>query len=222
MTESLIAWMLYWAGKIPVLWFSFFGSLVEEIVSPIPSPLVMTTVGSSLAARDGYIWHLVIGTIFLATVGKVIGYWAIYVLADKIEDVVMRRLGKKIGVSHEQIENVGKLFSRTWRDDVFIFIVRFLPIMPSAPITVTAGVFKLPLARFLIASFLGTWMRNAMYLTVGYVGIEAFTGLIAGYESTKVFIQIAVGLFLVSIIFWAVRQRRKNGLALGERNEQSR
>ena len=213
MTESLVAWVLYWAGKIPVLWFAFFGSIVEEIISPIPSPLIMTTVGSSLAARDGAIWHLAVGSIFLATLGKVLGYWVIYILSDRIEDVVMRRLGKKIGVTHEQIESVGKLFSRTWRDDVFVFIVRFLPIMPSAPITVTAGVLKLPVVRFMTASFLGTWMRNTMYLAVGYVGIEAFTGLVSGYESSKVYLQIALGLFLVSIILWAVRQRRRNGIA---------
>jgi len=201
--------LLYWAGKLPVLWFAFLGSIVEEIISPIPSPLIMTTVGSSLAARGGFVWPLIIGSIFLATVGKVIGYSVIYVLADRIEDFVMKRFGKKIGVSHEQIENVGKMFSRTWRDDVFVFLVRFLPIMPSAPITVTAGVLKLPLARFMTASFLGTMMRNIMYLAVGYVGVEAFTGIISGYENTKLYLQIALGLFLVSIIYWAVRQRKK-------------
>jgi membrane protein DedA with SNARE-associated domain len=210
MTEALVVFITDLAARLPVMWFAFLGSIIEEIISPIPSPLVMTTIGSALAVRELVPWYLFAGTVLLATTGKIIGYGVVYKIADRIEDIVFTRFGSKIGVSHEQIENIGKMFSHTWRDDFFIFIVRFLPIMPSAPITVTAGVIKLPIVRFLTASFLGTMCRNIMYLVVGYVGLEAFTGIVTGYESSKLYIQIAVGLFLVSIIWWAVRQRKKN------------
>ncbi len=105
----------------------------------------MGTVGSILSARDFVPWYLFVDVILAATTGKVLGYWGIYTIADKLEDLFMKTFGKKIGVSHEQIEKIGSLFSGTRRDEWFIFIVRFLPVLPSAPITITAGVIKLPL-----------------------------------------------------------------------------
>jgi membrane protein DedA with SNARE-associated domain len=119
----------------------------------------------------------------------------------------MTRFGRKLGVSHEQIESIGRLFSRTHRDEVFIFIVRFLPVLPSAPISATAGIFKLPLKGYLIASFLGTAMRNSMYLLLGYFGIGVVKDFVDGVERTEVYLQAGMLVFLAGIILWAIRQR---------------
>ncbi|HXV26556.1 MAG TPA: VTT domain-containing protein [Candidatus Paceibacterota bacterium] len=214
MVESLIAFLHRLADALPVIPFSFIASLVEEIVSPIPSPLVMTTVGSALATRHDTAWYIFVGTVFAATCGKVLGYWGIYILSDKLEDLFLNRFGRKIGVSHAQIEAVGKMFSRTWRDDAFVFIVRFLPVLPSAPITVTAGLIKLPLKNFLLFSFLGTMCRNIMYLGIGYFGVGFFRGFAAGVERSESLLQFAFLLFLGAIVLWAYRQRHKHLPAL--------
>lgn len=211
MGASLIAFIQNLSVKLPLVPFAFLGSILEEIISPIPSPLIMTTVGSALAARAVAPWYLFAGTVFAATVGKVLGYWAIYTIADRLEDVFFKRFGSKLGVSHEQIENFGKRFTRTWRDDVFVFFVRFLPILPSAPITVTAGIIKLPLRNFLFFSFLGTLCRNVMYLVVGYAGLEALRGLFSGFQRTEQYIEVAIGVVLAGLIFWAWRRRRRSG-----------
>lgn len=209
MVEATINFLQGLAISIPVVPFSFIASLIEEVVSPIPSPLVMGTVGSILSARDVVPWYIFAGVLLAATVGKVLGYWGIYTVADKLEDLFMKTFGKKIGVSHEQIESIGKLFSGTKRDDWFIFIVRFLPVLPSAPITITAGVIKLPLKGFLIASFFGTGLRNVMYLSIGYVAWGSIRDFFLGIEQHGGWIQIGVLVFLGTIILWAVRQRGK-------------
>lgn len=209
MVQATIDFLQGLAVSIPVIPFSFIASLIEEVVSPIPSPLVMGTVGSILSARDFVPWYIFAGVILAATVGKVLGYWGIYTIADKLEDIFMKTFGKKIGVSHEQIENIGKLFSGTRRDEWFIFIVRFLPVLPSAPITVTAGVIKLPLKGFLIASFFGTGLRNVMYLSLGYVAWGSIRDFVTGLENNNGWIQIGVLVFLGTIILWAIRQRGK-------------
>lgn len=209
MVEAIINFLQGLAISIPVVPFSFIASLIEEIVSPIPSPLVMGTVGSILSARELVPWYLFVGVILAATVGKCIGYWGIYTIADKLEDLFMKAFGGKLGVSHEQIESIGNLFSGTKRDDWFIFIVRFLPVLPSAPITVTAGVIKLPLRGFLIASFFGTGLRNIMYLSIGYVAWGSIRDFFLGVEKHSMWLEIGVLVFLVTIIIWAIRQRGK-------------
>lgn len=205
----MIDWLQNIAGIIPVIPFSFIASLIEEIISPIPSPLVMTTVGSILSAREFVPWYVFAGTILAATSGKCFGYWGVYTIADKLEGVFMKYFGPMIGVSHQQIESIGKLFSGTWRDDLFVFIVRFLPVLPSAPITITAGVIKLPLRGFLISSFFGTGMRNIMYLSIGYVGWGAIRGFVGGVERSELYVQLGILIFLGSIVIWAIRQRRR-------------
>jgi len=82
-------------------------------------------------------------------------------------------------------------------------------VLPSAPITITAGVIKLPLRGFLIASFFGTGLRNIMYLSLGYVAWGSIRDFVMGLEQNGGWIQIGVLVFLVSIILWAIRQRGK-------------
>ena len=75
MVQSTIEFLQGLAVSIPLVPFSFIASLVEEIVSPIPSPLVMGTVGSILSLRDFVPWYLFVFVILAATTGKVLGYW---------------------------------------------------------------------------------------------------------------------------------------------------
>ena len=95
------------ANYLPLELSSFLGGLVEEVIAPIPSPFVMAAVGSAAYAQSkAFImlaWLALVGS-----AGKTIGAWFIYFVADKMEDVVIEKFGKFLGVSHEQVEDIRK------------------------------------------------------------------------------------------------------------------
>lgn len=198
-----------YAFKVPLEIFVSVGAFIEEILAPIPSPFIMTTAGTISAGR-GLPFTFLIWLALIGSVGKTTGAWVLYYITDKAEDFVLARFGKFLGVTHREIEGIGKRFGKGWKDDVTLFFLRTLPILPSAPISVVSGLIKLNARTYIISSFLGIFVRNLLFLYFGYSGAEVYKNLIQGFEGIQSFIQIIMFLTLGAIIAWAY-WKRKNG-----------
>lgn len=207
-----MAWLEAFAHQVPVAWFVFFGAMLEEVVAPIPSPLVMTLAGSVAASQHSSRIFLFL----LALIGsfsKTIGSYIVYLIADKIEDVVVGKFGKIFGVSRADTEGLGVFLSKGWRDDIAIFFLRALPVIPTAPVSVVAGVVKMNLKTYLLSTFFGLVVRNSIYLYLGYVSLGTLESLSDGFDSLETIgylVLIAVGGLA---LFWRYRQH-KEGSAL--------
>jgi membrane protein DedA with SNARE-associated domain len=197
-----------YATRMPIELFVFFGSFIEEVIAPIPSPFVMTLAGSIAKAQDQTISYLVILSI-LGAIGKTLGALVLYIIADKTEDIIISKFGKFLGVSHKDIERIGKRLNKGWRDNIFLFMARALPIIPSAPVSVVCGIIKINMKTYISSTFLGTCVRNMLFLYVGYVGVSSYEHILGGLDSIESLVQIAIGIILAGIIIWAYYKRRK-------------
>lgn len=206
--QKLIIWLEALAQQIPVTWFTFIGAMAEEIVAPIPSPLVMTLAGSISASQGRPLAYL----LFLSLIGafsKTIGSAIIYFIADKMEDVLIDKFGKFLGISHSDTEGLGKFFGKGKRDDIAIILMRAIPIMPTAPVSVIAGLIKINFKTYIFSTFLGLLVRNLIYLYFGYTSLGALESLSEGFDSLE-----KIGYLILSImggvaILWMYRQREK-------------
>lgn len=204
--ERLIQLLEQLGEHIPVELFAFIGSFVEELIAPIPSPVVMTLAGTMVAANESAIWYLVVVAV-IASVGKTLGAVILYFVADKAEDIVMTRVGKYIGITHKQVEQIGARFKGTPRDYVTLLIIRSTPIIPSAPISLLCGLISLPKKLFLISTFFGTIVRDFIYLYIGYAGISAATEIIEGIEGISSIVTVLLGLAGVAIFGYIVYRK---------------
>src|SRR3990172_11487554 len=105
--EQIIRLIKTLANTIPLDGFAFIGSFMEEIIAPIPSPLVMTTAGTLAHTQNHTLFYL-FWLAAVASLGKTIASWLYYVLADKTENLVLTRFGKYVGISHKEIKNIGR------------------------------------------------------------------------------------------------------------------
>lgn len=204
--EDLIALLEQLAQHVPVELFAFFGSFIEELIAPIPSPVVMTLAGSMAATNGSPFWYLFVIAV-IAAVGKTIGAIILYFVADKMEDVLLSRLGKFIGVTHKQVEQIGDRFQGTPRDYVTLLIIRSTPIIPSAPISLICGLIALPKKLFIISTFFGTIVRDFIYLYIGYTGLSAAAEITHGIEGASSIITIILGLVGIGIFAWIVYKK---------------
>jgi membrane protein DedA with SNARE-associated domain len=199
------------ATKMPLELFVLLGSFIEEVIAPIPSPFIMTLSGSIAKAQDQAIFYLILLS-FFGAIGKTLGAWVLYIIADKAEDVIVGKYGKFFGVTHKEIESIGRRFNKGLRDDVFLFLARAIPIIPSAPVSVVCGLIKLNIRTYLLSTFLGTSVRNMLYLYVGYVGLSSYESVLGGLDSVESIVQIVIGVGIVGIIGWAYYKRKKSQL----------
>lgn len=173
--QELIAWFDVFARSVPVEVFAFVGSVVEEILAPIPAPLVMGLSGSIIAAKGMSIWYLVVISA-IASAGKVVGAFVWYYLADKSSDFVMHKVGPKIGVSRSQVEDIGKKLTGKPGNYITLTIIRSIPGIPSVAIDIACGVVNVNYKLFIFSTFFGTAIRDAIYVYLGYFGVSTASG----------------------------------------------
>lgn len=202
-TNALIAW----AEHVPLELFTFAGSFIEEVIAPIPSPIVMTVTGSIASAQGKMMWYLLILSL-IGAAGKTLGAVLVYIVADKAEDVLVGRFGKLIGVTHKEIEALGKRLHGGWKDMGFLLFLRALPIMSSTVVSVCCGVVKIPIRVYIISTFFGTIIRDFFYLYVGFTGIKALHGLVEGFDNIESVIQVVIAALIVGVIGWMYWKRR--------------
>lgn len=198
------------AQILPLPWFTFFGAMLEEIIAPIPSPLVMTLSGS-LAGSNQAPWMYLGLLALVGAIGKTLGSYVIYIVADKAENLIMGKLGKFLGVTSKEVEIIGKHLNKGWRDDIVLFLLRAIPIMPTAPVSIVCGLIKLNLRTYITSTFLGTFVRNIFYLYLGYTSVGALESINEGIDGFEKFGYLALLILIGAVMGYIFYQRKKDG-----------
>ena len=207
--------LLSFAHSLPLEAFVLIASFVEEVVAPIPSPTVMVLAGSFARVQE-YMMPALIVLALIGAVGKTIGAIVVYYITDKAEDVVMNKFGKFFGVTHEDVEKLGKKLGNGFRDYILLTTLRALPFMPSVVVSVGSGLLKVPIKLFIISTFLGTIIRDGFYLYAGYVGATALFAIINQSSSLETVVEVLVVLGVLAFIGYRIYLRKKSVASLKE------
>lgn len=194
--------------KVPLEAFTFAGAFLEEVIAPIPSPLIMTAAGSVALAQGQPLLYLA-WLAFLGTTGKTAGSWVIYVISEKMEDVLVNKFGKFIGINQQDVESLKRHFSGGWRDLFILTFLRATPVVPTAPVSVVCGLIRIPMQTYLIATFIGTFVRSALYLYLGYAGLATFENILKGMSGLENVFQAVIALAIAGLLAWLYWKRRK-------------
>jgi len=215
---QLMAYLERLANHVPLEVFTFIGTILEEILAPIPSPFVMTITGS-IARAQGHVLGYLVVVALIGAAGRVVGTTFLYVLADFAEDLVIGKLGEFLGVSHREVEQIGSRFNGTARDYLTLIILRSIPVMPSSPLSVVCGLVKLNYKVFAIGTAVGSVFRNLFFLWIGFTGLAATESFMEGFESVETIVQV---LFVLALIggFYYYYRKRERGELLGSADEE--
>lgn len=196
------------ASHISPPFFAVLASFVEEVIPPIPSPSIMVITGSLALVQD-YPFYSLFFLALLGAVGKTLGASVVYYVADKVEDLLAGRLAKFIGVTHEQIEAFGAKLGNGYRDYFILIILRALPIMPSTLISVGGGLLKINFKLFFFSTFIGSFLRDFLYIYLGYAGITVAESLVKNTTNVESIIQIVAIVVLVLFLGFMYYRRQK-------------
>ena len=141
-------------------WAVFLGCIIEQIIVPIPASLIVLTAtflvmkGASFTAASFAI--LIIKIVIPASLGITIGSFFYYLLSYKLGKPFIARTSRFLGVSVDDVENFEKKFKNSRYDDVFMFIARCLPVIPSIAINLFCGLIRYDLKKYIITTFAGS------------------------------------------------------------------
>jgi membrane protein DedA with SNARE-associated domain len=141
----------------------FFGSIIEEIIAPIPSSAVIMV--SSIFIMDNYqislqsLGRLILYIALPAASGVTLGSLLFYGIVYRIGKPFVDRWGKYLGLSWEEVEKTEEKYSKHNLMELSIFTARALPIVPSILLSAFCGFIKYDIKKFILLTFFGTLVK---------------------------------------------------------------
>ncbi len=165
MLEGLVEWVI---SVVESLGYWGVAALValENLFPPIPSEVVLPLAGFVAVEGDAS----VVGMVIAATIGSMVGAYALYGIAAAIGPVRLRsfvvRYGKWFGLDEDDLDKSEEWFDR--RASMAVLVCRCIPLMRSL-ISIPAGLRRMPLIPFSIYTLLGSLVWNVLLIGAGYL-----------------------------------------------------
>ena len=186
-------------------WSVFLGVIIESVIVPIPSPIIIMFAGFILISPDltapaalmPILLLIVLPGSVASTLGAYIGYWIGYFGGKPLVD----RWKAFLGFGWEDVEMLEHRF-RSGQVNASIFFLRALPIFPLSVISAAAGLFRLPLKQFSLWTFYGTIPRC---LFLGYLGWwigETYHHIAYDIDKAEMIVSILLILSIFALIIW--------------------
>ena len=140
----------------------FIGVVIEQIIVPIPSPLIVMGAGavlippelSILKAFLQILWIIVLPGTIASTLGSYIGY----LISFYGGKALVVRLQRFLDVDWNEIENLERRFQGK-KEALSIFLSRAIPVFPISLVSIFAGLLRIPIKPYTLYTFLGSLFR---------------------------------------------------------------
>ena len=189
----------------------FIGCILEQVIVPIPASFIVLTSTYLLLKGTNFslasFLNLIIKIIIPASLGITLGSLVYYGLAFKIGMPFVERSSKYLGVSVQDVENIGRQVNESRYDDFFIFLARCLPIVPSIAINLFCGLIKYDLRKYLATTFLGSAVQ-----ILGWALLAWFSGNIYQFLENQISYlgNIMTLVIILLVIYYVLMKRRES------------
>ena len=80
--------------------------------------------------------------------------------------------------------------------------------MPTAPVSILAGIIKINMESYLFATSIGLTIRSFIFLLIGYTGFASLESVINGVGSVENLFEMVIALGLICVLGYFYWQRK--------------
>lgn len=175
--------------------------VIENVFPPIPSELVVPFAGFLISRGEMNF----IAVVLASSIGTLIGTTFLYYLGMWLGEerlrLVLRRYGRYFFFPESSYDQALSAFNK--HDKAVVFWSRLVPGLRSV-ISLPAGVAKMPLARFLFYTSLGTLIWNTLLAGGGVLLGNNWSQMMEFIDRFK---YVMLPLLVALVVFWIVKQR---------------
>ena len=171
---------------------------LESMIAPVPSEAVMPFVGFLVADGKWNLWAAIAAT----SIGSIIGSLLSYLMGYYGGKPLVLKVGKYLFLNQHDLERTERFFHQR-SGTKWLFISRFIPVVRHF-ISIPAGMGRMPMAPFLLATFVGATIWNCILLALGMWLRERWT-VVQTYSHKIDYIVVAGAVIL---FIWFIRKRR--------------
>ena len=155
---------------------NFFVALANELLMVVPYALILA---GQLIFINGSLTMALMAKllVFVAVpvgIGSALGTLPAYALAYFGGKPSVGKLHNYLRFNWRDVEKINARFKGVWYDEIIFLIIRAIPVIPSLPLSLAAGFFRMRFMPYLVLTVVGLTVR--MMLTLILVGV-GFGGL---------------------------------------------
>lgn len=162
---------------LPLALISFFNELIAVF------PYVVLLAGQLFFLHDSLTLAMLAKLlVFVAVpvgIGGTLGVLPVYFLAYYGGKPLIDKYHKFFRFKWEDVERVNRYFRGHWHDEVIFLILRTVPVLPSFPLTIAAGVFRMRLMPYLVLTAVGMIVRMMITILIVGVGVESLSQIVS-------------------------------------------
>jgi len=198
-------------GQIAV----FIGVMIEQIIVPIPSPMIIMGAGAILISPElsipnaflQILWLIVLPGTIASTLGSFIGYTISYYGGKAL----VIRFQRFLDVDWNQIERLEKRFQGK-KEAWSLFLARAIPVFPISLVSVFSGLFRIPIRPFTLYTFLGSIFRCLFLGFVGWWAGATYEKVAGHLDSLETIISILMLIAMGGILGYLYYKFRRQNL----------
>ena len=201
MFSELTNWILEGIRNYGIL-AVIIGVAIETIIVPLPSPLIVMAAGYILIPQSA-LYNVLLNAFWISVVAglaQTIGSYLLFFIGYFGGKPVIEKYQKYHGVSWKEISAFQKKFGKGRKEDLTLFILRALPIMPLSVVSGVAGVMEMNFKRYSIATFLGVIPRNLLLAILGYSFGEFYHLLAGKIDHAETIMTVILLLLIIAYI----------------------
>ena len=191
----------------------FWGGLIEQIISPIPSVLIPMSAGFILIPQG--IDFLTAASQILSQIaipyslGATLGTTVLYLAAFFGGRALIQKFGKFFGLSLKHIDRFQKKFTRGFRDELIIFLLIALPATPISLVAASCGLIGIKAYEFYPVMFAGTFVRSAFLGWLGWQTGEAYQTASHSLNRVESLLTLIAALSAFALVAFLYYKRHK-------------
>lgn len=182
--------------------------LIENLFPPIPSEVILTFGGVMTTCTD----MTVLGVIFAATCGSVVGAVILYLIGyliptELLEKLVSGPVGKLLRFEAEDVDMAKSWFAN--KGTAAVFLGRLVPIVRSL-ISIPAGISGMRPLPFLTLTIGGSFVWNTILVCLGKAAGASWEKVTEalGVYSDFLLMALGIGMFM-GVVVWRIRNEQK-------------
>jgi len=192
-----------------------FGGLIEQVVVPIPSPIIPMAAGFLFVGKEFSGFFPVFKELFFKAalpfaIGSTIGSTMVYLIAWFGGKFLIDKLQRWLEISWQDIEAIKKkYFTGKSTDELVIFASRAIPVVPSVLFSAACGAIRIKPFPFYFYTALGLLVRGLLLGWLGWQSGEAIFAVSEGLDKWEMILSITFVAIGGIGLLWAYSQRKK-------------
>lgn len=212
MVASITEWILA-SLREHGAWSVFLGVIIESVIVPIPSPLIIMTAGVLLVPGDvsagAALGPILLKVVLPGSLASTIGAYFMYGAGWLGGKPLIDRCSRFLGFDWEDVLDMERRL-RKGNVAASIFLLRALPVVPLSLISAALGVLRWPAGPFTLWTFLGSLPRCLILAYLGWLSRDTYASLAGRFNSLEGVFSGLIVLASFAVILWLRRRLRRS------------